>query len=228
MLTAIRQSDKTKVLARIVVRAESPFLCPLCLREVILRKGKIKVHHFAHKPPVTCSLGAGETEEHHRAKLAIYDALRVNTLVSDVELEKDLGGSVADVYARISGVRVAVEIQRSSLTVNEIVARTQNYHRLQIAVLWIGLTSPDLTSPRYTLAHGKNGVMRRTTVVCITGRTGRDSELFTLTLTIFMLRRAAGSARAASNKAQGDTIGFLDGGAPPNWVFRSCLLIASI
>jgi len=34
--------------------------------------------------------------------------------------------------------------------VHEIVARTRNYHRLQIAVLWIGLSSPDLTAERYT------------------------------------------------------------------------------
>jgi competence protein CoiA len=150
MLTAIRLSDSTKVLARVSERPEAPFICPLCRREVILRKGKIKVHHFAHKPPVLCSLGAGETEAHHRAKLAIYDALKKEPHVTDVELEKNLGGSIADVYARIAGVQVAVEIQRSALTVNEIVSRSEKYHRLHIAVLWIGLASPALESQRYT------------------------------------------------------------------------------
>ncbi len=150
MLTATRSSDSNKVLARVSERSEAPFACPVCRREVILRKGKIKVHHFAHRPPVLCALGKGETESHHRAKLAIYDALRNETHVTDVELEKNLGGSIADVYARIAGAPVAVEIQRSSLTVNEIVSRTEKYHRLGIAVLWIGLDSHDLASQRYT------------------------------------------------------------------------------
>jgi competence protein CoiA len=150
MLTAIRQSDATKVLARVSQRLEAPFTCSLCRREVILRKGKIKVHHFAHKPPVMCSLGAGETEAHHQAKLAIYDALRTEPHVTDAELEKNLGGSVADVYACISGVPVAIEIQRSSLTVSEIVSRTEKYHRLNTAVIWVGLPTVDLSSQRYT------------------------------------------------------------------------------
>ena len=135
MLTALRQSDSAKVLARASEKSEAPFLCPRCRRELVLRKGRIKVHHFAHKPPVTCALGKGETEQHLKAKLEIFDALRTEPNVSELELEKDLGMSVADVYARISGVPVAVEIQRSELSVNDIVARTKNYHRLGIAVL---------------------------------------------------------------------------------------------
>lgn len=150
MLTAIRQSDAIKVLARQSERIESPFLCALCRREMILRKGPIKIHHFSHKPPTTCSLGKGETELHHRAKLEMYDALRADALASEVELEKNLGGSIADVYARISCIRVAVEIQRSSLSVNDIITRTRNYHRLGIAVLWIGLPNPSLPSKQYS------------------------------------------------------------------------------
>lgn len=150
MLTAIRQSDSTKVLARESERAEAPFQCLRCHREVIVRKGQIKVHHFAHKPPVICSLGTGETEQHLRAKLAIYDALRIEENVVDLELEKDFGISVADVYARISGVRVALEIQRSALSVKDIVDRTHNYHRQQIAVLWIGLQTPDIATQQYS------------------------------------------------------------------------------
>jgi competence protein CoiA len=150
MLTAIRQSDSTKVLARQSERAQAPFVCPACQREMILRKGPIKVHHFSHKPPTNCSLGKGETELHHRAKLEMYDALRADPLASEVELEKDLGGSIADVYARISGVRVAIEIQRSVLSVNDIISRTRKYHLLGIAVLWMGLPNPDLSSAKYS------------------------------------------------------------------------------
>ncbi|GJL66820.1 MAG: hypothetical protein NPIRA05_17910 [Nitrospirales bacterium] len=150
MLTALRQSDSSKVLARASEKFEALFLCPRCRRELILRKGHIKVHHFAHKPPVTCALGKGEKEQHLKAKLEIYDALLCELNVSELELEKDFGASVADVYARISGVPVAVEIQRSVLSVNDIIARTLNYHRLGVSVLWAGLPNPDLATSKYS------------------------------------------------------------------------------
>lgn len=152
MLTALRKSDGDKVLARDTTNAAAPFVCPKCRRELILRKGLIKVHHFAHKPPVACSFGAGETEHHHRAKLEIFDALRSEPNVSHLELERDFGISVADVFAKISGVPIAIEVQRSNLSVNDIAARTSNYHRLGVAVLWLGLRQslplPNKYSPR--------------------------------------------------------------------------------
>ena len=150
MLTAIRQSDTIKVLARDSTIAEAPFLCPQCTKELILRKGRIKVHHFAHKPPVTCSFGAGETEQHFRAKLGIFDALREQSNVAELEIEKDFGTSVADVYARISGVAVAIELQRSALSVSDITARTRNYHRLGIAVVWLGLPASLPVETKYS------------------------------------------------------------------------------
>jgi len=32
-------------------KSEGPFRCPGCAGEVILKKGKVKEHHYAHKPP---------------------------------------------------------------------------------------------------------------------------------------------------------------------------------
>lgn len=150
MLTAIRQSDVLKVLARDSTKLEAPFRCPKCKSEMVLRKGRIKAHHFAHKPPITCALGSGESEQHYRAKLEIFDALKNEANVLEAELEKDFGISVADVYVKISGVPVALEIQRSNLTVNEIVSRTRNYHRLGVSVLWLGLPSSDLSTDKYS------------------------------------------------------------------------------
>ena len=150
MLTALRQSDVVKVIARKCERDEAPFQCPSCQREVTLRKGSIKVHHFAHKPPVTCSRGKGESEQHLQVKLSIFDALSREGNVTELEVERDFGISVADVFACISGTPVAIEIQRSTLSANEINARTRNYHRLGIAVLWIALPSPDLATSKYS------------------------------------------------------------------------------
>lgn len=150
MLTATRQSDNAKVSAWETEKTEAPFFCPQCQSELTLHKGRIKIHHFAHKPQVSCPRGAGETQEHLRAKMEIFNALRNEPNVSDLELEKDFGISVADVYARISGTPVAVEIQRSRLTVKKITSRTQNYNQLGIAVLWAGLPTYDQHTEKYS------------------------------------------------------------------------------
>ena len=152
MLTALRTSDNEKVLARSSAKPDAPFMCPACRCEVVLHKGLIRIPHFAHKARAACRLGAGETEDHLLTKLSLFDALRKEANVQDVELEKSFGTSVADVFAIISGVPVAIEVQRSALAIGEITARTAEYHRLGIAVLWIGIPNGDLGLSRYSLA----------------------------------------------------------------------------
>ena len=150
MLTALRHCDQAKVLARQSEKIHAPFTCPTCKREVVLHKGNIRAHHFKHKPPVTCARGQGETEQHLRAKLGIHDALAVEPNIVGLELEKDFGISVADVFAKISGTPIAIEIQRSKLSVADIRARTSNYHKLGIAVLWVGLPDANLSRKQYS------------------------------------------------------------------------------
>lgn len=88
--------------------------------------------------------------------MAIFDSLRQQSNVVHAELEKDLGGSVADVYAEISGARVAIEVQRSNLSVVDVVLRTRNYHACGVAVVWISLrpvappAAPDEGPARYS------------------------------------------------------------------------------
>lgn len=150
MLCAIQHSSNQKVLARAVAKAEGPFHCPKCRRELNIRKGPVKIHHFAHKPPITCSYGAGESEAHRRAKESIYEALQRTSGVTTVELEKDWGAVVSDVYAEIKGHRVAFEVQISNLTMTEILDRTRAYAALGIAVLWLPLFDPKLNKPKYS------------------------------------------------------------------------------
>lgn len=149
MLTAIRAFDFARAFARVCEKSHGPFICPICGCEVVLRQGNIREHHFAHKPPVTCPQAAGETMQHMQAKLAIYDALAQEDCVTDLDVEKSFGISIADVYAKIRGEAVAIEIQRSTLSVNDIVARTMNYQQLGIAVLWIGLPRTEIFTTKY-------------------------------------------------------------------------------
>ena len=150
MLKAIRSRDQKRVLAIDVARDDAPFHCPNCREDVVIKKGRIVTHHFAHAPPVTCSWGTGESPEHMRAKLEIFNALRTKSNVSLVEVEHELDDNRPDVYAVINGQRVAFEIQISRLDLADVARRTASYHSKNISVLWLALYSSELHSDRYS------------------------------------------------------------------------------
>lgn len=144
MLTSIVKETKEKVLASEVSKAHGPFECPDCLGQMFLVKGFQKKHHFRHKSLTpNCSYAdyeRGESELHQNVKESIYKALREEGIES--ELEKRLVGddgkvNIADVWAVINNQQVAIEIQRSNLTVEQIEERTKRYAEKNIAVIWI-------------------------------------------------------------------------------------------
>lgn len=149
MITSIRYSDGQKVVARDSQKQDGPFFCPKCQREAILRKGRVKVHHFAHKPPVVCQYGQGESEFHRVCKQSIFDCLVQETDVAACELEKDLGKVVPDIYFESGKVKVAIEVQISSLTMSKIIERTEEYNRLGIYVLWLPISDDALQTEMY-------------------------------------------------------------------------------
>ena len=139
MLTATRQHDNAKVVAAQVDRAGGPYLCTSCRRALVLNKGRIRVHHFRHAAQVPCHHGNGESLAHLHCKMEIFEALAASEFAADVDVEKPLGPAIADVYARIRGQPVAIEVQRSVLSVADIRLRTEVYAALGIPVLWIVL-----------------------------------------------------------------------------------------
>jgi competence protein CoiA len=150
MLSARRTSDGQIVTAYLETKANAPFLCLECNREVILRTGNRRVNHFAHANPLACRFGQGESEAHRRCKMEIYEALQQAPNVRNVALERPIGNVRPDVSADISGVPVAIEVQISSLSLETIMRRTIEYFRKGIYVLWLLQWTPELDSPRYT------------------------------------------------------------------------------
>ncbi|MTJ91569.1 MAG: competence protein CoiA [Desulfovibrio sp.] len=136
MLTAL-SSHRTHCYAWVTEKNEAPFFCKECLKEVILRKGSVRIHHFAHKSPVTCQYGLGETDVHHKAKKGIFEALKTNPNCSYCELEKKINNAIPDVYAVIKKVPVAIEIQRSNITVQDVCDRTLAHHKNGLSVIWV-------------------------------------------------------------------------------------------
>ncbi len=149
MLTSIRQSDKCKVYAKDIDKSYGPFECSVCRGETVLRKGTVKTHHFAHKPPVLCEYGKGESEAHRNCKQSIFEALKVAPGVTECELEKHFGRVVSDVFFVLGDRKVAIEVQISNLTINRIIERTEAYSDLGIYVLWMSLFDNRLNKVPY-------------------------------------------------------------------------------
>lgn len=143
MLVAVL--DGVRVLARDSEKGRT-YNCPGCNREVILHKGRKKVHHFAHKPPVSCSFAAGETLAHLESKQAFYDHFKSLGLAVEVERPLDFNGvkARADVYVPTTkGIPAVIEIQHTNISLDEIEQRTKNYAKLGVAVCWVPLIDID-------------------------------------------------------------------------------------
>lgn len=108
---------------------------------MILKQGRIVIHHFAHKPPMSCEWGAGETVAHMNAKRAFRDSLRLRGLRAEAEFVVDTmpGDRRADVMTWRShdNQMVAFELQHTPVSLDEIESRATAYARARIAQIWI-------------------------------------------------------------------------------------------
>jgi competence protein CoiA len=121
--------------------------CPKCERSVILKRGRIKIAHFAHKPPTDCTWAKGETLAHLEAKKLFKDAFELRGLRAEVELIVPSlpNDRRADVMVwSPSGVRVAIELQHTTIGIEEIEARSFSYAREGIAQAWMPFLRPSV------------------------------------------------------------------------------------
>ena len=124
---------------------DGPFRCPECKLEVILKKGDIYTHHFAHNPGEGCEFGeyddleerSGESELHRLAKKEIYGALAKRKEVTHLKLERFLDSVRPDISFYFNGVPVAIEMQVSAIRPDVISRRTREYTRRGVFILWI-------------------------------------------------------------------------------------------
>ena len=136
-LTA-KLSDGSVKMAEDVVKENGPFYCSFCNEEMILRKGAVKIPHFAHKQGSTCAYSTGETLEHEWAKLDLFEAAERRGIKAFIE--KKLSDHVrADVLLDFGDQKVAVEFQKSGMSVEQCKQRLQHYEETGIPVIWIFL-----------------------------------------------------------------------------------------
>jgi len=149
MLSAYDQ-DNDYVLATEIHKDDGPFHCPECQGELVLKQGRVKIAHFAHHPDADCGYsGEPESEEHLEAKLEIYEALRSQPGVEKLQVERHLKEVRPDVSFLFENTYIAIEVQISPITLDEIIRRTTAYTRKNIYVLWTPIFSLDLFSGRY-------------------------------------------------------------------------------
>lgn len=149
VLSAIRVSENLKVLAWLENKNNEPFSCPECEQFVVLKKGSVKIHHFAHKPPILCSYGKGESEEHRQCKVEMFERLDKEPSVSGCEMEKNLGTIRPDIFFFLRKTPVAIEVQLSTLSLEQIIYRTIEYLQKGIHVLWLPKFKENLLLDRY-------------------------------------------------------------------------------
>jgi competence protein CoiA len=149
MLSARRKTDGQTVTAYFESKKNGPFYCPVCGDEVILKSGRRTVAHFAHADLLASRHADNESDQHRRCKMEIFEAFRKMSNVSDLVLEWPMGTIRPDIFAKIRGVPVAIEVQISSLSIETIMARTIDYHQRGIYVLWLLQWTPKLEGDRY-------------------------------------------------------------------------------
>lgn len=133
------------------------FVCPGCRSAVVLKRGRIRVAHFAHAPPVSCGYAVGETAVHMAAKAAFCAAFRARGLRAEVEYP--VGSLSGDRRADVlvwgpAGQRVAVEIQHSAISLDDIARRTAGYMRAKIGVAWVPVVKSAILSDARPMLGG--------------------------------------------------------------------------
>jgi competence protein CoiA len=114
---------------------EMPYHCPECLMNVILKRGRVKVAHYAHKPGDESCPNAGESIRHLFLKERLFGLLAQQS--DGAEVEWPLPGLRADILATFKGRVVAFEVQVSAVPLEELQDKLRRYTELGIACIYV-------------------------------------------------------------------------------------------
>lgn len=109
------------------------YTCPICNRPVVLKKGKVKLPHFAHQTLKDCFMYTykKETVAHIEGKYCLYDLFHPSTCFMEYYLSSI--EQIPDCYHTSS---IAFELQISVIPVSHVVARTTGYYSIGVNVVW--------------------------------------------------------------------------------------------
>ncbi|MCU7556430.1 competence protein CoiA [Macrococcus capreoli] len=135
MLTALNQYQQL-----IEAKHAKPgrYICPICHQPVVLKKGKVKMPHFAHQSIKDCFVHTykKETAAHLEGKYALYDLFDPKSCYMEYYLHEI--EQISDCYyAQTNGPPIAFELQMTPIPAAHVAARTQGYASIGIDVIWI-------------------------------------------------------------------------------------------
>ena len=157
MLVATLDGDRME--AEIAERGLG-YVCPICEQPVVLKRGRIKIAHFAHKPPTNCTWTKGETQAHLEAKKLFQAAFVSREVRAEVEfIVRSLPNDRrADVMVwSPSGMQAAIELQHSNIGIKEIEKRSFSYAREGIAQAWLPFLRPKFMTKAVRRQGGDDG-----------------------------------------------------------------------
>lgn len=142
---AKKVSDNLPIYAKDATKKDGPFYCPYDYEPLIVKKCTEKQDHFAYYGRLSSVYGSGESDLHLDCKNEICDKLKEifpdgNWAVErPIPADKDLGlrELKPDISGRINKKAIVIEVQKSTLTIEQIIDRTDNYKKRKCNLLWI-------------------------------------------------------------------------------------------
>jgi hypothetical protein len=126
------------------------YCCPVCISKVILKKGAVKIAHFAHSTDSDCPNKKNESLEHLNMKMNLclqIKKLKVWTEAGylnflnyeddmEVPLVKDRRADIVVTHPILKN-KTIIECQVSPITYEEICQRTADYYREGHRIVWV-------------------------------------------------------------------------------------------
>lgn len=145
MLTAYTKDGKKLCLGNhykkeslLYFRSREKFHCPACGEPVILKLGDKKIYHFSHLKGGSCQdYFEGETEYHLQGKKQLYQWLRKQKIIAELEYYIKEIRQRPDIMFLLNGQRYALEFQCSQISQEAVYKRTQSYLSNHYIPIWI-------------------------------------------------------------------------------------------
>lgn len=139
MFTAKDQNGRDVVVTRgnvaFLKARRDQYTCGCCAERLILKAGEINMPHFAHLASSKCRFASeGESERHLSGKKYFLEWLILQDRQADVEVYLRDIKRQADIL--VDG-RTVIEYQCSTVPVQELRQRTEDYHMAGLCVHWV-------------------------------------------------------------------------------------------
>jgi len=126
------------------------YYCPGCEAKVMLKKGSIKVAHFAHYPDHPCTYTEDKDckSEWHRRMQSYFPIESTEYYFTDAETGERRR---ADVFLEESGI--VIEFQKSPISIDEFMSRTSFHLRNKRKIAWVFAQDVNNPYPAYHLTR---------------------------------------------------------------------------